>query len=63
MIIMFTRFSKAVKKLVTNDEHEKLKEEMAWQVAEMIVRDVTRSDSFRVLIVLQTFILQYYYAG
>eukprot|EP00090_Calanus_glacialis_P002506 TRINITY_DN11880_c0_g1_i1.p1 TRINITY_DN11880_c0_g1~~TRINITY_DN11880_c0_g1_i1.p1 ORF type:complete len:656 (-),score=205.40 TRINITY_DN11880_c0_g1_i1:231-2198(-) len=36
-----SRFSKAVKKLVTNDEHEKLKEEMAWQVAEMIVRDVT----------------------
>ena len=32
-----------MKKLVTNDEHEKLKEEMAWQVAEMIVRDVTRS--------------------
>ena len=38
------RFSKAVKKLVTSDEHEKLKEEMAWQVAEMIVRDVTRYD-------------------
>jgi len=36
-----SRFSKVVKKLVTNDEHEKLKEEMAWQVAEMIVRDVT----------------------
>jgi len=36
-----SRLSKAVKKLVTNDEHEKLKEEMAWQVAEMIVRDVT----------------------
>jgi len=36
-----SRFSKAVKKLVTSDEHEKLKEEMAWQVAEMIVRDVT----------------------
>jgi len=36
-----SRFSKAVKKLVTSDEHEKMKEEMAWQVAEMIVRDVT----------------------
>jgi len=36
-----SRLSKAVKKLVTNDEHEKLKEEMAWQVAEMIVKDIT----------------------
>ena len=43
---VLNRFSKAVKKLVTNDEHEKLKEEMAWQVAEMIVRDVTRSVHF-----------------
>ena len=38
-----------MKKLVTNDEHEKLKEEMAWQVAEMIVRDVTRSVLMTVL--------------
>ena len=46
---MYYRLSKAVKKLVTNDEHEKLKEEMAWQVAEMIVRDVTRSVLMTVL--------------
>ena len=36
-----SRFSKAVKKLVTNEDHEKMKEEMAWQVAEMFVKDVT----------------------
>ena len=36
------RLSKAVKKLVSNEEHERMKEEMAWQVAEMIVKDVTR---------------------
>ena len=27
--------------MVTNEEKEKMKEELAWQVAEMIVRDVT----------------------
>ena len=42
-LYFYHRLSKAVKKLVTNDEHEKLKEEMAWQVAEMIVKDITRS--------------------
>lgn len=30
-----------MKNLVTNEEKEKMKEELAWQVAEMIVRDVT----------------------
>ena len=35
------RISKAVKKLVINEEHEKMKEEMAWQVAEMFVKEVT----------------------
>ena len=32
---------RVVKNLVTNEEKEKMKEELAWQVAEMIVRDVT----------------------
>ena len=36
-----SRISKAVKKLVMNEDHEKLKEEMAWQVAEMFVKEVT----------------------
>ena len=35
------RISKAVKKLVNNEDHEKMKEEMAWQVAEMFVKEVT----------------------
>ena len=30
-----------MKNLVNNEEKEKMKEELAWQVAEMIVRDVT----------------------
>jgi len=36
-----SRLSVAVKKLVTNEEHEKMKEEMAWQVAEMFIKEVT----------------------
>ena len=36
-----SRISKAVKRLVMNEDHEKLKEEMAWQVAEMFVKEVT----------------------
>ena len=36
-----SRISKAVKKLVNNEDHEKMKEEMAWQVAEMFVKEVT----------------------
>merc|ERR1712059_172163 len=36
-----SRLGRVVKRLVVNDEHEKLKEEMAWQVAEMIVKDIT----------------------
>ena len=36
-----SRISKAVKKLVMNEDHERLKEEMAWQVAEMFVKEVT----------------------
>ena len=36
-----SRFGRVVKNLVTNEEKEKMKEELAWQVAEMIVRDVT----------------------
>ena len=36
-----SRISKAVKKLVSNEEQEKMKEEMAWQVAEMFVKEVT----------------------
>ena len=35
------RISKAVKKLVSSEDHEKMKEEMAWQVAEMFVKEVT----------------------
>ena len=41
MLIMDFRISKAVKKLVLNEDHEKMKEEMAWQVAEMFVKEVT----------------------
>jgi len=36
-----SRLGRVVKNLVTNEEKEKMKEELAWQVAEMIVRDVT----------------------
>lgn len=36
-----SRLSRAVKKLVTREDHERMKEEMAWQVAEMIVKDIT----------------------
>merc|ERR1719219_49173 len=36
-----SRISKAVKKLVSSEDHEKMKEEMAWQVAEMFVKEVT----------------------
>jgi len=36
-----SRLGRVVRRLVTSDEHEKLKEEMAWQVAEMIVKDIT----------------------
>merc|ERR1719481_2055471 len=36
-----SRFGRVVKNLVTNEEKEKMKEELAWQVAEAIVRDVT----------------------
>jgi len=36
-----TKLKRAVRKLVKNEAHEALKEEMAWQVAEMIVNDVT----------------------
>jgi len=36
-----TKLTRAVRKLVKNEAHEALKEEMAWQVAEMIVNDVT----------------------
>ncbi len=35
------KITKAVKKMVTNDDLERFKEEMAWQMAEMIVSDVT----------------------
>lgn len=36
-----SRFKNVVKKLVSFEEEEKRKEEMAWQVAEMIVKDIT----------------------
>merc|ERR1712083_655353 len=36
-----SRLGRVVKNLVNNEEKEKMKEELAWQVAEMIVRDVT----------------------
>ena len=39
--IVCFRISKAVKKLVSSEDHEKMKEEMAWQVAEMFVKEVT----------------------
>lgn len=37
---MKTKISKAVRKIMTNDDVERFKEEMAWQMAEMIVTDV-----------------------
>lgn len=36
-----SRLGRVVKNLVTNDEKERMKEELAWQVAEDIVRDIT----------------------
>ena len=41
MFYVCFRISKAVKKLVSSEDHEKMKEEMAWQVAEMFVKEVT----------------------
>lgn len=35
------KISKAVRKLVSNEDMERFREEMAWQMAEMIVSDVT----------------------
>ena len=37
---MKAKITKAVRKIMTNDDMEKLKEEMAWQMAELIVTDV-----------------------
>ena len=37
---MKNKISKAVKKIMTNEDVEKFKEEMAWQMAEMVVSDV-----------------------
>ena len=37
---MKNKISKAVKRIMTNEDVEKFKEEMAWQMAEMVVTDV-----------------------
>lgn len=43
---MKTRISKAVRKIITNDDMEKLKEEMAWQMAELVITDVINRSKF-----------------
>lgn len=43
---MKTRISKAVRKIVTNEDMERLKEEMAWQMAELVITDVINRTKF-----------------
>ena len=41
-----SRISKVVKKIITNDDVERLKEEMAWQMAELVISDVINRTKF-----------------
>jgi len=43
---MKTRISKAVRKIITNEDVEKVKEEMAWQMAELVITDVINRSKF-----------------
>ena len=43
---MKSRISKVVKKIITNDDVERLKEEMAWQMAELVISDVINRTKF-----------------
>ena len=43
---MKARISKAVKKMITNEDVERVKEEMAWQMAELVITDVINRSKF-----------------
>ena len=43
---MKIRISKAMRKMMTNDDVERVKEEMAWQMAELVIDDVINRCKF-----------------
>ena len=43
---MKAKITKVVRKIITNDDVERLKEDMAWQMAELVITDVINRTKF-----------------
>ncbi len=44
---MGSKISRAVRRIISNAEVEKSKEELAWQMAEIVIKDVTSRSKLR----------------